>query len=94
MQGSYAGFIYFILGQVDETDRDDFIDKLSSGAGLDEGDPRLQLRDRLRANRTARDKMPAYAIFSLIFKAWNMWRNGETRKRLIFLSCEEMQTPE
>lgn len=54
-----------------------FIDKLQSGAGLDEGDPILALDRRLRNLRKSGVALKQREYLALLIKAWNAWVSGD-----------------
>lgn len=79
-----AAFIW-TLDKIDADDRKFFFDKLSTGIGLDAGDPILVLRNillREDAKRTNAGKMHPFVRMALTAKAWNAWRDGVTVKTL------------
>lgn len=53
---------------------DNFIFSLMDGAGLQAGDPRLYVRNRLINER---GRFKAHEKAELIFRAWNAWRRSE-----------------
>lgn len=77
---------WFHLWLVDPEAADEFMDKLRSGANLDEDDPIFVLRKMLINNRAVeRDrKLPPYREIAVIFKAWNLWRDEIPVKHLSY----------
>lgn len=67
---------WFILSRIDRGDAALFFDYLLSGVGLHSGSPILALRDRLRTIKMNRTRLPQAARYSLVFRAWNAWRDG------------------
>ena len=77
--GSLYAALYYLFSKVDEEDADAFFELLGSGAGLDEGDPILVLRNTLmkvRQQLRGSTAEPNY-VAALFIKAWNAWRAGE-----------------
>lgn len=77
--GSLYSALYFLFSKVDEEDADAFFELLASGAGLEEGDPILVLRNtllRLKQQLRGGQAEPNY-VAALMIKAWNSWRAGE-----------------
>lgn len=76
---------YLVLNQIDPEDAKYFFEKLASGAGLDEDNPILVLRNRLQemGRDSTRGQVTAPEIvLAFMFKAWNSWRDGQSIKRL------------
>jgi hypothetical protein len=68
----------------------DFAEKLLTGAHMAKNDPILQLRNVLinqsssRGRRGASSRMPDYREAAVIIKAWNLYREGDTRSNLVW----------
>lgn len=55
---------------------------LETGSGLEDGDPRLALRNRFMVERFSGDRSGRRAALYLIVRAWNAYINGERMTRL------------
>lgn len=80
----FAG-IWWLLSHKNLKDANRFLDQLASGAGLEEGNPILVLRNELFAIRTSRNQstfLQRRRVVLVTFKAWNKWRKGKTIKQL------------
>lgn len=85
---SLMNFTYWVLRGIDDDDAEFFIERLTDGAGLPVGSPILALRNKMldmyREART-RGHRPSYELgMALIFKAWNLYREGKEVQRLQF----------
>lgn len=73
--------IHYILGDIDVADRDYFFDKLVTGAGLEVRSPILMLREQFGRAAQRRPGAPGVThneFWGAVFKAWNLFRKGET----------------
>lgn len=66
-----------------------FAETVATGARLEEGDPRLVLRNRLLHAEPGRMRTRREFIARLVVNAWNAWRNDETRTRLASMSFKD-----
>lgn len=66
----------------DAEDAAEFFRQLNLGVGLEEDSPVWRLRERLIANRTARQRLSSPEIMAITFKAWNAWRDGRSVRQL------------
>lgn len=73
---SVAAFLRYRFSDADPVAAIKFFDDLSSGAGLDAGDPVLALRNRMMDDRASRAKLPKFEVLVLAIKAWNHRRAG------------------
>jgi hypothetical protein len=80
--------LHYLLGLVDAAKADQFMQRLSTGVGLEQGNPILQLREILFHNLTARDKFSKRTIAALVIKAFNLWYEDKSVTRLRFGSDE------
>ena len=67
------------LKKIDDTDAEDFFDKLRTGANLSEMDPIFRLRAWCLEDarlRTTRGRAPVYRYCAYVLTAWNKWRDG------------------
>jgi hypothetical protein len=73
------------LSLVDASDTLAFADSMTSGAGLEPGDPILALRNRLIQHATRMGgSFPIEELAALIIKAWNAMRRGESVNILVW----------
>ena len=70
--------------KLDQGDRVDFFAKLMSGAGLEEGNPVLVLRNFLTKDASAPVKVSSYHRAAVTCKAWNAYRGGSSVRALRF----------
>lgn len=69
---------------------DFFLDKLSTGAGLERYSPILMLRDRfLEYNKTSAVRMSQATVAALSIKAWNAYITNRPIKNLRLMSTED-----
>lgn len=94
MTPSTAALVYYMFTRVDRTAADRFFDLLQTGAGLDELNPILKLRNYLIAIRTvhAGRRITNFKVTVLAMKCWNKWRTGQPIVSLRF--SENEQIPE
>lgn len=64
-------------------DLNDFLDKLRTGVGLEEGSPILSVRSQLSMANKYRPRLH-YIHYALLVKAWNAYRDGDARKNIIW----------
>lgn len=57
---------------------DDFVQKVTHGTGLQEGEPWYVLRERLVRNSLSKAKIQKPYLMALCIKAWNFARSGKT----------------
>jgi hypothetical protein len=72
---------HWLFCQRDEAKAHQFFEKIYSGAGMDEADPALRLRERLVAQSRKKTSMDNYEMMALAIKAWNLIRAGRTTLR-------------
>lgn len=75
------GAVVYILRSIDHDDADAFLQHLATGEDLHPAHPVLQLRRCLLDDTRSTRKMAIYQYTALVFKAWNMWRAGQTSPR-------------
>lgn len=75
------GCIVHILRSIDQEDADAFFDSLQTGQELNAASPILQLRKRLADDAMAVRRMQVVDYTALVFKAWNMWKSGQSTPR-------------
>lgn len=85
MPVSYLAVSRVILIGICEEDADGFFSELDAGTGMAETDPIFRLRETLSQNAMSRSKKYSNDhLLALLFKAWNLFRKGETVKSLAF----------
>lgn len=87
-RGSWA-FFYYILSQSKYKGSFDFLNKLSIGAGLEENNAILVLRNQLIKEYSSQEKNSARTIFAWVIKAWNIWVKNKTTNKITYLKEEE-----
>lgn len=90
---SSAGTAHLLFNRVDQNATAEFFARLASGAGLDEGDPILTLRNRLIRDVMEKKSHPDVVRIGLFIKAWNAYRNGETVGGLLMTPDTKMPEP-
>lgn len=71
-----VAYTHWVLAQLDRQQADEFWAGVSSKVGLEDGDPRLALSHRLADLRRQHVRLPDTAYLSMIYRAWNAWRQG------------------
>jgi hypothetical protein len=85
MPRSYLGAARTIFLSIDEADTDYFFSELMAGSSLTEYDPIFRLREGLNQNAMSSSKKYSNDhLLALMFKAWNIYRNGEECKNLSY----------
>lgn len=79
---SFAAFCLLVLRRVHKEKADEFMAAIRDGVNLAAGDPRLVARERLRFDKDHRLKSIPLRV-ELLFRAWNMWREGKVSVRSI-----------
>lgn len=77
-QPSVARAAFWAFAKIDPQQADLFFRKLSTGAGLDSGNPILALRQRLETDRRAKRARPAREQLGMVISTWNAWRSGRS----------------
>lgn len=77
-QPSVARAAFFAFSKIDEHQAALFFAKLSSGAGLEAGNPILALRQRLETDRRTNRRRTSREQLGMIITVWNAWRKGRT----------------
>jgi hypothetical protein len=91
---SIFGCAHYLFGQIDAQARDEFMMGLSTGAGLDEGDPRLSLRAALlRQAESTRRGANRVQLMAWVIKSWNKWRDQEPLTLLRHAKHERFPAP-
>jgi hypothetical protein len=90
-----AAAIYITRRSAPDRDQSEWFNGVVSGANLDEGDPRLRLRNFFMNARAqgGRRRMDAREHLAVYIKAWNDWVRGEKRGFLAFRKGELMPKP-
>lgn len=80
---SLLAFIFWVLREHNPEEAYEFMSKLASGASLEDNDPILVLRDRIRRNGSgARTRDFPALVFWLTVYAWNHWLDGKKIAKL------------
>ncbi len=74
--------LHIFLRLRNESLLDEFMEGFSTGVGLDIGDPRLALRNRLIDRSSRRDKESLKHVAALYVYAWNAFKEGRKMTRL------------
>jgi hypothetical protein len=85
MPRTYLAAARTVLMSIDEQDADHFFSELMAGAELTQIDPIFRLREGLNQNAMSRSKKySSDHLLGLMFKAWNLYRAGESVKNLSY----------
>ena len=93
LKKTVGSVLYYLFRNIDHEDAEAFYGKLESGAGLQEADPILTLRQRLLANAGGVSKLPDDYIAAITIKAWNYWRAGREIRQLSWKPGGSVQEP-
>lgn len=93
-QPSVARAAFFSMAAISPDDAALFFSRLHLGAGLEEGNPILALRQRLETDRRIKRRRSDREQLGLLFEGWNLWREGKTRKTLAYKAWTEVTFPE
>lgn len=85
----YALFFY-ILGDIDVVEAETFLHQVSKGNNLSEGHPILLLRNKFIDARTFRRPYNQKAKLGMLFKAWNLYRQGRVKGNVGFNINDEL----
>jgi hypothetical protein len=83
-------FAHYKFAALDKVLADSFFVDLIIGEKEGEGDPIYLLRERLKSNRLAKQKLTKNERLALIFKTWNAVRAGKTLNNLRWRSTGPM----
>lgn len=77
-------YVTWRLAEIDEVEATRFFTSLKQLTGLPEGSPIMALHKRLvgMVGRSARRQLDSEAQVSLVFRAWNAWREERSVTRL------------
>lgn len=79
------GLLLWVLTDIDREAALEFFARLNDGAGLEQGNPILTLRNRLmdaRVNIPTKGRLQETTILDMSIRAWNAWREGRPLLRL------------
>lgn len=79
-----VGTVHLITSRISVGDAAEFFAFLGSGAGLEEGNPILALRNRMVRDYTLKNHNTDYTKIHMILRAWNGWRDDETMSKIQF----------
>jgi hypothetical protein len=71
-----GGYTHYVLSRMDKEAADRFWIGVGTKVGLEEGDPRLVLSQRFADLRRNNVRVADADALSLIYRAWNHWRDG------------------
>jgi hypothetical protein len=81
-----AGFLWWLLGRVNEADRDTFLDILRTGGGPAGTESVLLLRNRLQRDQYEASrhgtKVKQETVLWLCLRGWTSWRRDEDPKKM------------
>lgn len=77
---SLMSALHYVFSYYDQEEADRFAEKLSTGVGLESGDPVYVLRERLMQNLISKSKLPGGVVGALMIRAWNATRDGKKVK--------------
>ncbi len=78
------GLASWLFERIDPADADDFFDRLSTGANMDNDHPIMGLRRIALTHNVARKRQADWIWLALLIKAWNLYRAGETVQLFTF----------
>lgn len=84
---------HHILHGIDQDTAAVFFARLKTGAGLNEEDPVLTLRNRLTRNRVTGKAVPFHLSLAFYIRAWNAVREGRSLSVIIHTADEPMVLP-
>lgn len=76
--------LYYLFSEVSHDDAEVFFARLRHGIDLEEDDPILALREKMRLITASRRRIPRDEFAAVFIKAWNAYRRGEPIKSLAF----------
>ncbi len=82
MPSGYIGTGYYVCWRIAPDEADEFFARLADGVMLDQNDPILALRNRLRDLKADRSSLPGDLYLSLLFRSWNARRLGKKVHKL------------
>ena len=78
LQGQ-AGALHYVFSRVDSDDANEFWNRLTTGTGLEAGNPILVLRQKIEKSAAVnREVMKPKYRAAITIKAWNYWRAGDS----------------
>lgn len=88
--GRIAVFAHYLFGLKSPEARDEFFEKLITGAGMEIGNPILTLRTRIYQERIenprslkATAQVGGFLLMHLMIRAWNAFRRGDRMSKII-----------
>ena len=78
----YAALHYLFARAAGEEAADEFWERVNSGVGLEAGDPRLKLRERLHVLARSATKPRTSELAGMAIRAWNAWRAGRNMRSI------------
>lgn len=96
LPGSLSALLMVVFSEIDKEDADDFFEKLTTGAGLEDRHPVLTLRSQLAKLHESKGTVNQTYLAALTIQAWNKYRAGENASVLKFIpgGSNPMKFPE
>ena len=90
MTKTFYGLLYYILGNIDEQGAREFLEMLTIGSGIPKEHFILGLRSKLIDAKVHRRPFPTKVRLGMIFKAWNLYRQGRITGNIGFKIDNEL----
>lgn len=84
-------FCYYVFKKKNKDQASDFMTKLCHGNDIAARSPIMAVRNKIMEGRLKGMRMDPDAVITLIFKAWNMYREGKTTTRMTYKKGEVLQ---
>jgi hypothetical protein len=89
MSPSVLDACHYLFSKKDPVLADEFVEKVTRGAGLEDGSPWYLLRERLVKNSLSSAKLDRPHLMALCIKAWNAVRTGERPRNIRWIANGE-----
>lgn len=83
IQARLSAYCFYQFSRIDPQAAERFFEDLSTGVGLEKGDPALMLRNRLINDRASKSRLVPEEVLALVIKAWNARRTGRKVNLLV-----------
>jgi len=84
-------FCYYVFKKKNKEQALDFMTKLCDGTDITARSPIMALRNKIMEGKLKGMSMDPDSVITLVFKAWNMHRDGKTTARLAYKKGEVLQ---
>lgn len=84
-------FCYYVFKKKNKEQALDFMTKLCNGTDLPARSPIMAVRNKIMEGNLKGMRMDPNSVITLIFKAWNMCRDGKTTSRMTYKKGEVLQ---